>query len=130
MTHDDNKSTGNFLTGLLFGAAAGAAGYFFMKTEEGKKAREKLSEEWEKAKEDMAKSGAIEDVTKSLPQTIQHTIQRIIEPKNMKVVDDAPSQEEKEAPAKKTVVKKTVKKEPVAEKKTKKNPSPKKFKGA
>ena len=81
--NEDQHSSGNFFTGLMFGAIAGAASYFFLKTEEGKKARQRLAEEWEKAKEDMAKSGAIEDVTKSLPEQVQHTIEHIVEPKRM-----------------------------------------------
>jgi gas vesicle protein len=67
----------------VFGAVAGAASFFFLKTEEGKKARKRLSEEWEKAKEELANSGALKDVTKSLPETFQHTIEHIIEPKRM-----------------------------------------------
>ncbi|MEO8581345.1 MAG: hypothetical protein ABI425_02060 [Patescibacteria group bacterium] len=80
---EDKQTSGNFFSGLMFGAIAGAASYFFLKTEEGKKARQKLAEEWEKAKEEMAKSGAIEDATKSLPETVQHTIEHIIEPKRL-----------------------------------------------
>lgn len=116
MSDEQNKPTsGNFLSGLFFGAVAGAAGYFFMKTEEGKKARKKLSEEWEKAKQDLSKSGVIEDATKSLPETIQHTIQHIIEPSKVK----------KEAAPKKSGIKSM---EPPAKKE--KEVKPKKFKGA
>lgn len=81
--NEDKQHGGSFFSGLMFGALAGAASYFFLKTEEGKKARKRLTEEWEKAKEEMSQSGAIEDVTKSLPETVQHTIEHIIEPKKM-----------------------------------------------
>lgn len=81
MTDEKHSSTGGFFSGLMFGAMAGALGYYLLKTEDGKKAREKLNEEWEKAKSQMQESGVIEDATKSLPETIQHTIQHITGPK-------------------------------------------------
>jgi len=88
------QGTGNFLTGLVFGALAGAAGYFFLKTEDGKSTRKKLSDEWERAKEDLAKSGVIQDATQSLPEAIQHTIQKIIEPKKMAHIKKVTEKEE------------------------------------
>lgn len=81
--NEDKQTHGSFFTGLMFGAIAGAASYFFLKTEEGKKARQKLATEWEKAKEEMSKNGTITDVTKSLPEQVQHTIEHIIEPKTI-----------------------------------------------
>lgn len=117
--NDDKNTGGSFFTGLMFGAVAGAASYFFLKTEEGKKARRRLMEEWEKAKEEMSKSGAIEDVTKSLPETVQHTIEHIIEPKHMsKTVD-------REKLVRTTTIKRTPSKKSDAPKKK----ETKKFKG-
>ena len=40
MSDDKHSSTGGFFSGLLFGAAAGAMGFFLLKTDDGKKARE------------------------------------------------------------------------------------------
>ncbi len=109
---DDKHSGGNFFTGLLFGAVAGAAGYFFLKTDEGKKARVRLLEEWEKAKVEMSESGVIQDVTKSLPETVQHTIEHIVEPQKMR-----------------TTMPRKLKVKKVATAQTEKNREVKKFKG-
>lgn len=115
-----SQGAGSFLTGVFFGAVAGACGYFLFGTDEGKKARRRLNEEWEKAKQEMAKSGVIQDSAQSLPDAIQHTIQRIIEPKkhhsqyasqnleaSKTVVDVEPTQKTSSVDKKKSVVKKS-----------------------
>lgn len=132
---EEKQASGGFFTGLFFGAAAGVASYFFLKTDEGKKARQKLGEEWERAKEEMAKTGVIEDVTKTLPEAIQHTIEKIVEPKSSIKTIVMPTEKkaehvvekvvEKMAPVKKTV--KTIKKPESAP--AKKKAETKKFKG-
>lgn len=78
-----------------------------MKTEEGKKARKRLKEEWEKARHELATNGAIKDATKSLPETVQHTIEHIIDPnKLVKTTTIKRPPKKIEAPAKKKEAKK------------------------
>lgn len=85
MSQQQQHHSSGFLSGLLFGAVAGVAGYYFLGTEEGKKARQKLMEEWEDAKDYMVEQGVIEAADKTLPQMLQHTIQRVVEPPKRKI---------------------------------------------
>ncbi len=79
--NEELKSTGggNFLSGLLFGAVAGAVGYFLFGTEEGKKARGKLSEEWESAKGKLVEEGVVSQNTITLGETVHEVIHHVIE---------------------------------------------------
>lgn len=85
MSDHHESSSGSFLTGLIFGVAAGAVGFYLLKTDEGKKAKQKLMDEWEKAKDQLVDQGVIPK-NMELPQVIQHTIQRMIEPPKKKMV--------------------------------------------
>lgn len=87
-SHPTHSGSGNFFSGLFFGTMAGVAGYFLFGTEEGKKARQKLQEEWEKAKGHLIEEGVLEPVhaEKTFPHMVQHTIQRIIEPSRRRPV--------------------------------------------
>lgn len=73
---------GNFLSGMMFGAIAGAVGYFLFGTEKGKQAREKLSEEWKNAKDQFVEDGVIVP-PESIPQTVQKVIEHVIEPQKV-----------------------------------------------
>ena len=51
---DNQHSGGSFLTGFIAGMAVGALGYFFLKTDEGKRARSQLAQEWYRVQEDLS----------------------------------------------------------------------------
>lgn len=106
--NDNNQSSGGFLSGVMFGALAGVAGFFLMGTDEGKKARKKLAEKWEQAKHDLAQDGVIDDVTKNLPEFMHHTIEHIVMPTKKKATNTIKksSSEKKVSPKKKKSVKK------------------------
>lgn len=104
---DHSNNSGGFFSGLLFGAVAGALGYFLLGTEEGKSARKRLGEEWEKAKEKLAEEGVISSPDQSLTEVVQESIHHVIEPqKNKKVLTLPPEgKEPKPAPRKKVIKK-------------------------
>ncbi len=80
----DTKNSGSFLGGLLFGVAAGAAGYFLFRTKDGEKAREKMNNRWEEIKKDLAKKGVITNKDASLPEMVGDIVENIVEPKKKK----------------------------------------------
>ena len=67
----DGESTGSassFLPGFTMGLLAGAAGYYLFATEEGQQVRERLNEEWERAKAEMVAQGVLSPGEGSLRQ--------------------------------------------------------------
>lgn len=100
---DKHHGGGNFLAGLAFGVAAGAVGFFMLKTEDGKKARAKLMKAWDEAKEELVEQGVIKKSSQSLPKVIQHTIEKIVAQKPLKKIKHIlPAEESAEVEAKKS----------------------------
>lgn len=54
---ENHKDSGSFVTGFMFGIAAGAVGYFAFGTKQGTQLRHRLQEEWQVAREQLS-SGA------------------------------------------------------------------------
>ena len=71
------NNQGSFLTGFLSGMAAGAAGLFLFGTDDGKKVRKALNEEWEKAKVAMVEEGVIEKSSLSLRENVASVFEKI-----------------------------------------------------
>ncbi len=70
---------GGFVAGFSVGLFAGAAGYFLFATPQGAKLRKQLIEEWESAKDYMAKEGVITDSKLSLRDFLQNFFQEVFQ---------------------------------------------------
>lgn len=71
MINNNPHNPGSFLSGFSVGLFAGAAGLFLFGTDNGKKLRKELNEEWDGAKESLAKEGIIENADESLGEVLK-----------------------------------------------------------
>lgn len=71
--HDE----GSFLTGFSLGIFAGAMGFFLFGTNDGKKIRHDLNQEWEKAKVKLAEDGIIANPDQNLRDVIHDYVAKI-----------------------------------------------------
>ncbi|HEX7018134.1 MAG TPA: YtxH domain-containing protein [Patescibacteria group bacterium] len=79
MTESKDHHQGSFLSGFTVGLFAGAAGYFLFGTDKGQKLTEKLSDEWESAKERLADEGVIDNPNMSLRQVVGQVLNQVKE---------------------------------------------------
>lgn len=79
MSDTREYNQGSFLTGFTVGLFAGAAGYFLFGTDKGKKVTERLSDEWENAKEKLADEGVIDNPNLSLREVVGQVLNQVKE---------------------------------------------------
>lgn len=77
MTEDKSHHQGSFLTGFTVGLFAGAASFYLFGTDKGKKLTDRLSEEWENAKERLADEGVIDTPDLSFRQVVGQVLTQV-----------------------------------------------------
>ena len=103
--NDNTDNQGSFLTGFTVGLFAGAAGYYLFGTNQGKKITDKLSDEWESAKERLAAEGVIDNPSLSLRQVVGQVLNQVKER-----IEQAEDEPHKVSKAARTSTSKTAKK--------------------
>ncbi len=85
MKQDNSNS---FLTGFSWGLITGAVGYFLFGTDQGKKVRDEISEEWQKSKEKLAEEGVIEDKNISIREWLGSVVAGLNTDKKLEVKNE------------------------------------------
>ncbi len=104
-----NQDNGSFITGFTIGIFAGAAGFFLFATDNGKKVRTQLNQEWQEAKQVLAEEGVIEDKDQSLRELASNLIQKTLDSIQPYVSPDAEHSSKKNSSKAKSKSKKKTK---------------------
>lgn len=76
---NSNTIHGSFTTGFLMGAMVGGAGLFLFATDEGKRIRQKINQEWLEAQEKMLEEGVIDEKVENFAGMIKKIVLNIAE---------------------------------------------------
>lgn len=75
--NNQDEQQGSFLTGFSLGLFAGAIGFFLFASDDGKKYRQLINQEWEQAKDKLAEKGLIKSKNISLRSLVAHFLPQI-----------------------------------------------------